>query len=210
MLTGEQEWYPAGSQLTLYYGAYANQTLLMEYGFALENTPYCYVNALISPFHFQLPESITAKIYDLGLNRKYYFKIAIRHICFKLLDFARTLLWDKSLHSPKSFLYPSDLSLELSVLSATVTVVNDLITAYPTTVTEDEEVKPVSIRHYFAVTYRKGLKKCLIAQREYLEDLMEVLKAGKEGCELGEALERLSLKTEKGVLKEYIDRFKGE
>jgi hypothetical protein len=207
MLTGETEWYPAGSQLTLYYGAYANQTLLLEYGFVLENTPYCYVNVLVSPFSFPLSEALIERVTALDLNRKVYFKVAIRHICEGLLAFGRTLLWDKATNAPISFLLPQNIGLEIRTVEACIGVARELLAAYPTTLEEDEKAEIQGIRHYFAVTYRKGLKRCLLAQIQYLQDLLAVLKAVQTGASIEEALERLELQTDSSILKEYLDKY---
>lgn len=207
MLTGETEWYPAGSQLSLYYGAYANQTLLLEYGFVLEDTPYCYVNILVSPFSFPLSEAMMERVTALNLSRKVYFKVAIRHICEGLLAFGRTLLWNKASNSPISFAFPHDIRLEISTVEACIAVIKEQLASYPTTLEEDERTETQGIRHYFAVTYRKGLKKCLLEQVLYLQDLLGVLQAIQAGASRKEALERAVLRADKSILQEYLDSY---
>jgi len=207
MLTGETEWYPAGSQLTLYYGAYANQTLLLEYGFVLEDTPYGYVNILVSPFSFPLSETMIERVTALDLNRKVYFKVAIRHICEGLLAFGRTLLWNKASNAPASFAFPQDIGLEISAVEACIAVIREQVANFPTTLEEDEKTEIQGIRHYFALTYRKGLKRCLLEQVHYLQDLLEVLKVIRAGASSEDALETSALTTNKSILKEYLDKY---
>lgn len=179
---GENQLLHASDEVQISYGRYSNRQLLTYYGFALPSNKYNYAtikipvkDLLISPqFEF------LHKIYTAEIFVNYKFKLTQLNLLF--LRHIRASLWDIRAHDFTSFFSPTDLQLEVSVLTRASELLSTVLSKYPTSLEQDRELlsTPSSLRHSFAVPliqiqYRTGVKSTLQAQLHMYSQLRGIL-----------------------------------
>ena len=179
IVSGPTESYSPGAEIYLNYGSRSNRSLLVYYGFALDQDElrYDFVHVTVADY---LGEREMKAAKDSGCADVWTFKVRGNRLCDSLLAALRSLLWKPTAHSLKNALTEEDTNLEVSVVTAAISVIEKRLQQYPTTEVEDEaRLRQVeALREYFAVQYRRQRKAALREQCKLLSELKNRLETG--------------------------------
>lgn len=178
--TGPNEHYLPGSEVYMSYGRYSNRQLLSTYGFALKENyfNYAYVKIMLKELagNDQQLEffSKTEAFCRFKLKKKVISKVFLRTI--------RGLYW-KNEYPTTSFLNPELPELEIQVLSKAISILQQVLLTYPTTLEEDLNIlnNTIPLRRYFAVLYRSQVKDIIKFQIQYLDICKNIIQSISQG-----------------------------
>lgn len=147
---GENEKYEYGQQIFIEYGGYSNTSLLIHYGFALEYNRHEFYRLKLSVNEILTRYQMKFLPLKYDPNGSVLFLINDRELNKDLIIVLRATLWNTSFN-PSAFFNPIDLELEKRVLTKYLSLLENSISQFPTTLECDKSTIPTSTRHCFSV-----------------------------------------------------------
>jgi hypothetical protein len=171
--------FPPESQIYFSYGKLSNRTLLVRYGFSLEDNPYEHVWV-----KFKLGKHIEAypDLFDLiqskGLPVNYKVKLKAYTYALETVVYFRMCAWKATHHGLEDIFCVTDVDRELTCLEQVRTVYLECLEMYEG-IKEDLTDGSLGYHGYFARVYNLEQKKIIRLQLEltdYLSNLLAKIK----------------------------------